>query len=48
VALTASLVWAGMADKGFHMVGSRLLNMSGLSIALSLYFVCFAGHGVFR
>uniref|UniRef100_A0A0E0C3X8 Amino acid transporter transmembrane domain-containing protein n=1 Tax=Oryza meridionalis TaxID=40149 RepID=A0A0E0C3X8_9ORYZ len=43
----ASLVWAGMADKGFHMAGSNLLNLSGLSTALSLYFVCFAGHGVF-
>uniref|UniRef100_A0A0D3EQM4 Amino acid transporter transmembrane domain-containing protein n=1 Tax=Oryza barthii TaxID=65489 RepID=A0A0D3EQM4_9ORYZ len=47
VALTASLVWAGVAGKGFHMEGSSLLNLSGLPTALSLYFVCFAGHGVF-
>ncbi|KAF0898505.1 hypothetical protein E2562_008106 [Oryza meyeriana var. granulata] len=47
VALTASLVWAGVAEKGFHMKGSSLLNLSGLPTALSLYFVCFAGHGVF-
>uniref|UniRef100_A0A0E0JKR8 Amino acid transporter transmembrane domain-containing protein n=1 Tax=Oryza punctata TaxID=4537 RepID=A0A0E0JKR8_ORYPU len=47
VALTASLVWAGVDDKGFHMAGSSLLNLSGLPTALSLYFVCFAGHGVF-
>uniref|UniRef100_A0A0E0C3Y0 Amino acid transporter transmembrane domain-containing protein n=1 Tax=Oryza meridionalis TaxID=40149 RepID=A0A0E0C3Y0_9ORYZ len=39
VALTASLVWAGVAGKGFHMEGSSLLNLSGLPTALSLYFV---------
>ncbi|KAB8082110.1 hypothetical protein EE612_003876 [Oryza sativa] len=47
VALTVSLVWAGAADKGFHIAGSSILNLSGLPTALSLYFVCFAGHGVF-
>uniref|UniRef100_A0A0D9V2K5 Amino acid transporter transmembrane domain-containing protein n=1 Tax=Leersia perrieri TaxID=77586 RepID=A0A0D9V2K5_9ORYZ len=47
VALTASLVWAGVAEKGFHVRGGNLLNLSGLPTALSLYFVCFAGHGVF-
>ncbi|KAL5226262.1 hypothetical protein ABZP36_014527 [Zizania latifolia] len=46
-ALTASLVWAGVAEKGFHVKGSDLLNLSGLPTSLSLYFVCFAGHGVF-
>uniref|UniRef100_A0A0E0E3Y6 Uncharacterized protein n=1 Tax=Oryza meridionalis TaxID=40149 RepID=A0A0E0E3Y6_9ORYZ len=42
VALTMSLVWAGMADKSFHMAGSSLLN-----ITLNLYSICFAGHGLF-
>lgn len=28
VALTAPLVWAGMADMCFHMAGSSLLNMN--------------------
>uniref|UniRef100_A0A0D9V2K3 Amino acid transporter transmembrane domain-containing protein n=1 Tax=Leersia perrieri TaxID=77586 RepID=A0A0D9V2K3_9ORYZ len=45
--LTVSLVWAGVAEKGFHVRGGNLLNLSGLPTALSLYFVCFAGHGVF-
>uniref|UniRef100_A0A0E0DQJ9 Amino acid transporter transmembrane domain-containing protein n=1 Tax=Oryza meridionalis TaxID=40149 RepID=A0A0E0DQJ9_9ORYZ len=47
VALTASLVWAGVANKGFHMAGNNLLILSGLPTALSLYFVCFVGHGIF-
>ncbi|KAG8051443.1 hypothetical protein GUJ93_ZPchr0001g30153 [Zizania palustris] len=46
-ALTASLVWAGVAEKGFRVKGTGLLNLSGLPTSLSLYFVCFAGHGVF-
>uniref|UniRef100_A0A0E0IUF0 Amino acid transporter transmembrane domain-containing protein n=1 Tax=Oryza nivara TaxID=4536 RepID=A0A0E0IUF0_ORYNI len=40
-------VWAGVPDKGFHMAGNNLLNLSGLPTTLTLYFVCFAGHGVF-
>ncbi|XP_040375862.1 amino acid transporter AVT1I-like [Oryza brachyantha] len=47
MALTASLVWAGVAENGFRTGGGNLLNLSGLPSALSLYFVCFAGHGVF-
>ncbi|KAL5228708.1 hypothetical protein ABZP36_016973 [Zizania latifolia] len=46
-ALTASLVWAGVAEKRFRVKGSGLLNLSGLPTSLSLYFFCFAGHGVF-
>uniref|UniRef100_J3L1K9 Amino acid transporter transmembrane domain-containing protein n=1 Tax=Oryza brachyantha TaxID=4533 RepID=J3L1K9_ORYBR len=47
MALTASLVWAGVAEKGFRMDGTSLFNLSGLPSTLSLYFVCFAGHGIF-
>lgn len=31
---------------GFHGRGTTLLNVSGLSTAVSLYIVCFAGHPV--
>ncbi|KAL6615502.1 hypothetical protein ACP70R_037772 [Stipagrostis hirtigluma subsp. patula] len=46
-ALTASLVWAGVAEHGFHANGDNVLNLAGLPTSLSLFFVCFAGHGVF-
>jgi vesicular inhibitory amino acid transporter len=45
--LTASLIWAGVAETGFHRNNTRLLNLSGLPTSLSLYFVCFTGHAVF-
>ncbi|XP_062202115.1 amino acid transporter AVT1I-like [Phragmites australis] len=46
-ALTASLVWAGVAEHGLHAKGGNVVNLAGLPTSLSLYFVCFAGHGVF-
>ncbi|XP_047057217.1 amino acid transporter AVT1I-like [Lolium rigidum] len=48
-ALTASLAWAAIAaEHGFHATkASTVLNMRGLPTSLSLYFVCFSGHGVF-
>jgi vesicular inhibitory amino acid transporter len=46
-ALTASLVWAGLAEHGFHARNSNVFNLAGLPTSLSLYFVCFSGHGVF-
>ncbi|RCV26055.1 hypothetical protein SETIT_5G214700v2 [Setaria italica] len=46
-ALTASLVWAGVADHGFHARDSNVFSLAGLPTSLSLYFVCFSGHGVF-
>lgn len=48
VALTASLVWAGVAEHGFHAAhDGNLFSLAGLPTSLSLYFVCFSGHGVF-
>lgn len=48
VALTASLVWAGVAEHGFHAAkDANVFSLAGLPTSLSLYFVCFAGHGVF-
>ncbi|GJM93999.1 hypothetical protein PR202_ga10608 [Eleusine coracana subsp. coracana] len=46
-ALMASLVWAGVDEHGFHANGGNVLNLAGLPTALSLYFVCFSGHGIF-
>ena len=47
-ALTASLVWAGVAGRGFHARGGDVVfSLAGLPTSLSLYFVCFSGHGVF-
>lgn len=47
-ALTASLMWAGFAEHGFHATkDGYLFSLAGLPTSLSLYFVCFAGHGVF-
>ncbi|CAO2179338.1 unnamed protein product [Urochloa humidicola] len=46
-ALTASLVWAGVAETGFHRSNTTVLNVSGLPTSLGLYFVCFTGHAVF-
>ncbi|RLN25396.1 vacuolar amino acid transporter 1-like [Panicum miliaceum] len=52
-ALTASLVWAGVAEPGFHARGGNAFSLAGLLLrprllhAFSLYFVCFSGHGVF-
>ncbi|CAO2190909.1 unnamed protein product [Urochloa humidicola] len=46
-ALTASLVWAGVAETGFHRSSTTVLNLSGLPTSLGLYFVCFTGHAVF-
>ena len=47
-ALTASLVWAGVAEHGFHARGGNVVfSLAGLPTSLSLYFVCFSGHGVF-
>ncbi|CAL4948910.1 unnamed protein product [Urochloa decumbens] len=46
-ALTASLVWAGVAETGFHRSSTTLLNPTGLPTSLGLYFVCFTGHAVF-
>ena len=47
-ALTASLVWAGLAERGFHARGGNVVfSLAGLPTSLSLYFVCFSGHGVF-
>ncbi|TVU34437.1 hypothetical protein EJB05_16269 [Eragrostis curvula] len=46
-ALTASLLWAGVDEHGFHRNGGNVLNLAGLPTSLSLYFVCFAGHGIF-
>ncbi|KAJ1284163.1 hypothetical protein BS78_03G184000 [Paspalum vaginatum] len=46
-ALTASLVWAGVAEHGFHAKDGNVFSLAGLPTSLSLYFVCFAGHGVF-
>jgi vesicular inhibitory amino acid transporter len=45
--LTASLVWAGVAETGFHRNNTSALNLSGLPTSLGLYFVCFTGHAVF-
>ncbi|CAO2165418.1 unnamed protein product [Urochloa humidicola] len=45
-ALTASLIWAGVAETGFHR-STTVLNLSGLPTSLGLYFVCFTGHAVF-
>ncbi|CAO2203923.1 unnamed protein product [Urochloa humidicola] len=46
-ALTASLVWAGVAEHGFHARDGNVFSLAGLPTSLSLYFVCFSGHGVF-
>ncbi|CAL4955638.1 unnamed protein product [Urochloa decumbens] len=46
-ALTASLVWAGIAEHGFHAKDGNVFSLAGLPTSLSLYFVCFSGHGVF-
>lgn len=46
VALTASLIWAGVAETGFHR-NSNTLNLAGIPTSLGLYFVCFTGHAVF-
>ncbi|CAO2190910.1 unnamed protein product [Urochloa humidicola] len=46
-ALTASLVWAGVAEHGFHANDGNVFSLAGLPTSLSLYFVCFSGHGVF-
>jgi solute carrier family 32 (vesicular inhibitory amino acid transporter) len=46
-ALTASLVCAGVDEHGFHTNGDNVLNLAGLPTSLSLYFVCFSGHGIF-
>ncbi|CAO2165420.1 unnamed protein product [Urochloa humidicola] len=46
-ALTASLVWAGVAEHGFHAKDGNVFSLAGLPTSLSLYFVCFSGHGVF-
>uniref|UniRef100_A0A0D9V2K6 Amino acid transporter transmembrane domain-containing protein n=1 Tax=Leersia perrieri TaxID=77586 RepID=A0A0D9V2K6_9ORYZ len=45
-ALTASLVWAGVAETGFHKT-SNVINLVGIPTSLGLYFVCFTGHAVF-
>nr|CAB3477521.1 unnamed protein product [Digitaria exilis] len=47
VALTASLVWGGLAEHGFHAKDGNVFSLAGLPTSLSLYFVCFSGHGVF-
>ncbi|CAO2183457.1 unnamed protein product [Urochloa humidicola] len=44
---SASLVWAGVAETGFHRINTTVLNLSGLPTSLGLYFVCFTGHAVF-
>ncbi|XP_072956447.1 amino acid transporter AVT1I-like [Typha angustifolia] len=46
VILTGSLLWAGVAETGFHQKGD-VFNLNGLPTALGLYFVCFTGHAVF-
>ncbi|XP_073007695.1 amino acid transporter AVT1I-like [Typha latifolia] len=46
VLLTGSLLWAGVAETGFHQKGD-VFNLNGLPTALGLYFVCFTGHAVF-
>ncbi|CAO2203921.1 unnamed protein product [Urochloa humidicola] len=49
-ALTASLVWAGVAEPEtgfFHRSNTTVLNPSGIPTSLGLYFVCFTGHAVF-
>uniref|UniRef100_A0A0D3G6P6 Amino acid transporter transmembrane domain-containing protein n=1 Tax=Oryza barthii TaxID=65489 RepID=A0A0D3G6P6_9ORYZ len=46
VGLISSVALTG-SGPGFHMAGNNLLNLSGLPTALTLYFVCFIGHGVF-
>ncbi|KAL6882034.1 hypothetical protein ACP4OV_011506 [Aristida adscensionis] len=46
-ALTTSLFWAGVAEHGFYGKGGDVLNLAGLPTSLSLFFVCFASHGVF-
>ncbi|RLM91377.1 vesicular GABA transporter-like [Panicum miliaceum] len=45
--LTASLVWAGVAETGFHRNSTSVFNLSGLPTSLGLCFVCFTGHAVF-
>jgi len=46
--LTASLVWAGVAETGgFRRNSTSVLNLGGLPTSLGLYFVCFTGHAVF-
>ncbi|KAL6882033.1 hypothetical protein ACP4OV_011505 [Aristida adscensionis] len=45
--LTASLVWAGVAETGFRRSTTSVLNVGGLPTSLGLYFVCFTGHAVF-
>ncbi|GJM94004.1 hypothetical protein PR202_ga10613 [Eleusine coracana subsp. coracana] len=44
--LTASLVWAGVAETGFHRP-TNVLNLTGLPTSLGLYFVCFTGHAIY-
>ncbi|PKA50716.1 Lysine histidine transporter 1 [Apostasia shenzhenica] len=44
--LLGSLIWIGVTETGFQKRG-RLLNWSGLSTALGLFFVCFTSHAVF-
>lgn len=46
-ALTASLLWAGVVETGFHRSSTSVINLGGLPISLGLYFVCFTGHAVF-
>jgi vesicular inhibitory amino acid transporter len=45
--LTASLVWAGVAETGFRRNSTSVLSLGGLPTSLGLYFVCFTGHAVF-
>jgi solute carrier family 32 (vesicular inhibitory amino acid transporter) len=44
--LTASLIWAGLAETGFQRAGN-VLNLNGLPTSLGLYFVCFTGHAIY-
>ncbi|WVZ69834.1 hypothetical protein U9M48_018560 [Paspalum notatum var. saurae] len=48
--LTASLVWAGVADEtGFRgwSATTSVLNLAGVPTSLGLYFVCFTAHAVY-
>ncbi|KAJ1284162.1 hypothetical protein BS78_03G183900 [Paspalum vaginatum] len=46
--LTASLVWAGVAEAGFRGRSSTsVLNLAGVPTSLGLYFVCFTAHAVY-
>lgn len=44
--LLGSLLWAGIADTGFHEKG-RILDLNGLPTAMGLFFMCFTCHAVF-